>query len=270
MIRQSILAGTWYPEKQNELKNLIRDMLAEGEDPGIETEIRGMISPHAGYAFSGLTAAAGYRQLQGRSYDHVIIISPQHRYGDARYLTSAADGYETPLGVVPVNRAIIADLMQMLPLNAVQRDTEHAVEIQLPFLQTVLQSFDIVPLMVGPAGVYDCDDLIAALQAVCAGERTLLVASSDLHHLNDYRQVEKQDGKLIAALEKYDMIAVKQMLDRPDCTVCGKVPVTAVMAVLQQSGAEHLRVVQRTNSADVTGQRVRGQYTVGYLSALMY
>ncbi|MBN2416966.1 AmmeMemoRadiSam system protein B [bacterium] len=270
MIRHSILAGTWYPGDRDELKECVVAMLDGAEDCSIGAEIRGVIVPHAGYAYSGETAAAGYRQLRGRSYDHVIILSPRHRYGDARYVTSAATAYATPLGEVPVNQEILSTLSCDIELERVSRDDEHAIEIQLPFLQTVLHAFDIVPLMVGHAGLDDADDLIEALFSVCTGRRVLLVASSDLHHLDDYRRVARQDGELAAALERYDIRAVKDILEGYDCTVCGKVPITAVLTVLRRMGARHLQIIQRTTSAEVTGERIRGQYTVGYLSAVLY
>ncbi|MBN1896041.1 AmmeMemoRadiSam system protein B [bacterium] len=267
--RPSILSGSWFPRNPGELTGTVRDFLRKAKKTEIPGRILGMISPHAGYVYSGPAAAYGYKTLKGRKYDTVVILGPQHRMFGKRYVVTDASHYETPLGKVPVNRDALKQLALDVPLYPVSLDNEHSIEIQLPFLQTVLSSFDLIPVMIGHDDVFNVQDLVQALHRFSRNREVLIIASSDMHHMNDYRQVKERDAQIIAALESFRLDGILEKLAEPDCSVCGKVAISVLLQVSRLLGAKSLKILKHNNSGDITGEQSPGQYTVGYLSAVI-
>jgi Memo-like protein len=146
-IRRSVIAGSWYPGTESGLARAVDGYLAGVDQPPVSGQLLGLISPHAGYAYSGQTAAYAYHQLQGWQIDTVVLLGPSHRAWVGDYAVSAEDAYETPLGLVPLDHDLIAALRNRIALQPVRRDAEHSLEIQLPFLQRQLGEFRLVPIM---------------------------------------------------------------------------------------------------------------------------
>jgi AmmeMemoRadiSam system protein B len=235
----------------------------------------GLISPHAGYAYSGQTAAYAYHQLQGLRVDTVVLMGPSHRAWVGDYAVSAEDAYETPLGLVPLDRAFIAELDERVSLQPVRHDAEHSLEIQLPFLQRQLHSFRLVPIMISADDPATARRLASALSEIIrqrseGGERVLLVASSDMHHIDNYDQVVHRDQLVVDAVAAYDLEALTPLLMDPRCSVCGRMPILAALHAGKALAADAVQVLYHTTSGDVTGQRQPGQYTVGYMAAAIY
>ncbi len=266
-VRRSVVAGTWYPGEPSMLQKTIKDYFDNVGDNRVEGRVVGLISPHAGYTFSGQVAAYGYKQIAGSSFDVVVLIGPIHQMLFGKYLISSADCYETPLGRVSIEKKLVEQLKDQIEITEVGSENEHSIEIQLPFLQVALKDFSILPIMVGLIDPYGVDDIVMSLSNVLKDKNFLLVASSDLHHISDYREVEKRDEELISALSRFDYEEIMDVLSRPDSTVCGRVPIAITISVAKRMGADRLHVLSHTNSAEITGQRIPGQYTVGYLSA---
>jgi AmmeMemoRadiSam system protein B len=187
-------------------------------------------------------------------------MGPSHRAWVGDYSVSAESAYETPLGRVPLDQAFIAELDARLPLRRIQRDAEHSLEIQLPFLQQQLADFQLVPIMLSA-------DIL--LRSEGSG-RILLVASSDLHHIDNYDEVVRHDQPVVDAIAAYDLQALTPLLMAPGCSVCGRMPILTALHAAQALGADAVKVLHHTNSGDVTGQRWPGQYTVGYMAAAIY
>ena len=274
-IRPSVIAGSWYPGTKDALARTVDDYLAKVDQEPVAGELLGLVSPHAGYAYSGQTAAYAYHQLEGRTFDTVVLMGPSHRAWVGEYAASEEDAYATPLGLVPLDRAFLAALDGRLPLHRVRRDAEHSIEIQLPFLQRQLDGFALVPILMNADGAAAAQHLAAALAEVvreraAEGRRTLLVASSDLHHIPDYQEVVRRDRAVVDAVAAYDLEALARRLMDPASTVCGRIPILAVLHAARQLGADATRVLHHTTSGDVTGQRTAGQYTVGYMAAAVY
>lgn len=274
-IRRSVIAGSWYPGTERSLARAVDGYLAQVDQPPVAGKLLGLISPHAGYAYSGQTAAYAYHQLQGRRVDTVVLMGPSHRawYGD--YATSAEEAYETPLGMVPVDLEFAAELAAQLPLRRVQHDAEHSLEIQLPFLQRQLASFRLVPILIGADDPAAARALAAALATILRaraqeGKQTLLVASSDMHHIEQYDEVVRRDRPVVEAVAAYDLQALTRLLMDRHCSVCGRMPILAALHAGRDLGADSVKVLHHTNSGDVTGQRAAGQYTVGYMAAAIY
>jgi AmmeMemoRadiSam system protein B len=273
--RRSVYAGSWYPGTKESLTRAVDEYLADVDQPLVAGELLGLISPHAGYDFSGRTAAYAYYQLQGRQVDTVVLLGPSHRAWVGDSAISNESAYETPLGLVPLDRAFIDDLAGRSSLRPVEGDVEHSLEIQIPFLQRQLGEFRLVPIMMSASDPVIAQQLAAGLADVIRrraddGKRTLLVASSDLHHIKNYDEVVRRDQAVVDAVNAYDLLRLRSLLMDPGCTVCGWMPILTVLHAAKGLGADNVKVLHHTNSGDVTGQRWPGQYTVGYMAAAVY
>lgn len=266
-IRPSVIAGQWYPGTARELQRTVERFYANVEPLDLPGELVGLISPHAGYDYSGQVAAHAYAQARSRPFDTVAILSPVHRIPLGRFAVTSAAAYETPLGLVEVDEDLVADLGDSVHLNRVGYDGEHSLEIQLPFLQVALQSFSLLPIMIGDTSFQAAQELGAALARVLRDRQALIVASTDLHHIDDYAAVVRRDQVVVDAIATFDMDRIREALSPWDCSVCGRIPVYAMLTAAQALGADQVRILHHTNSGDVTGVRTRGQYTVGYLAA---
>jgi len=245
------------------------------DQAAVEGALVGLVSPHAGYAYSGQTAAYAYRQLAGRTYDTVVLMGPSHRAWVGNYATSAEDAYQTPLGQVALDRAFIEDLADRVKIGQVQADMEHSLEIQLPFLQRQLAEFRLVPLMMSADDRAAARRLAEALAEIvrarqAAGQHCLLVASSDLHHIENYDEVVRRDQAVVEAVEDYDLERLGEVLMAPGSSVCGRMAILTTMHAGRLLGADTSQVLYHTNSGDVSGRREPGQYTVGYMAAAIY
>lgn len=274
-IRRSAIAGSWFPDSERGLASTVDDYLAHVSQSLIPGNLLGLISPHAGYAYSGQTAAHAYRQLQGRKINTVILIGPSHRAWVGDYAVNAEDAYETPLGLVHLDKAFIGELEQSLPLQRIRADGEHSLEIQLPFLQRQLGDFLLVPIMTSADDPPKARRLAAALAETVRKQsnepgRIVLVASSDLHHIDNYDEVVRRDQQVVEAISAYDLDTLTTLLMAPGCSVCGRMPILTVLQAARELGADSVRILDHTNSGNVTGQRRPGQYTVGYMAAAIY
>ncbi len=274
-IRHSVLAGTWYPRTQQELASTVDRYLARVQAPPLRGELLALVSPHAGYAYSGQTAAYAYHQLAGQRADTVVLMGPSHRAWVGNYALSSQDAYETPLGLVPLDQDFIANLAAEVPVQRIERDAEHSLEIQLPFLQRQLGDFSLVPIMMSaddPAVARRLGTVLTGLirQRQAQDGRVLLVASSDLHHIENYEEVVRRDQAVLDAVADYDLEALSRVLMGPGSTVCGRIPILAAFHAANELGADRAEVLHHTTSGDVTGDRRPGQYTVGYMAAAVY
>jgi AmmeMemoRadiSam system protein B len=171
---------------------------------------------------------------------------------------------------VDIDHGLVDALGQQVPVNRVGYDAEHSLEIQLPFLQLALGRFRLLPVMVGTSSLDAGRQLGEALAELLDGKSALLVASTDLHHIDDYQEVQRRDQLVVDAIGSFDLERVREVLSPRDCTVCGRVPVYAVLTAATALGATEATVLYHTTSGDVTGMRTPGQYTVGYMAAAIY
>jgi AmmeMemoRadiSam system protein B len=226
-----------------------------------------LISPHAGYIYSGQVAAYGFKQLIGKSYSVVVILAPMHQMIFGKYIVHKARSYQTPLGEIPIHQEYVELLSKHVELDFVEKESEHSLEIQLPFLQIAIGDFSLLPIMIGYGDLAHCEDLIEALVEILKESSFIIIASTDLHHIPNYKEVKRKDQEVVMAMKTYDLKLIKNILSKEECTVCGRLPVFITMNVLKKLGATDVIVLNQTTSADVTGEKASGQYAVGYLSA---
>jgi AmmeMemoRadiSam system protein B len=265
------------PSRQAELSALLDRMLANAISPPIEGELMGLIAPHAGYAFSGQTAAYSYKQAEGRDSRRVILIGPSHFADLGPQAVNSSSFYATPLGEVELDADAMSNLGRRVGFNFVPSDREHSLEMQLPFLQKTIGSFKLVPIMmsqpfyiVGIRARNVCEELGAALSEVI-DSKTLMVASSDLSHLHDYDAVTYFDQGFENLISDFNIGGlIDYMINEGECRACGDVGIITVLMAAKARGANKVAILHRTNSGEVTGVRTPGQYTVGYMAAAIY
>jgi MEMO1 family protein len=282
-IRSSAIAGAWYPGSAPVLRRTIEGYLDQVHPVALPGRLMALVSPHAGYAYSGPTAAHAYAQLRAASaktspVNRVVLLGPLHRpiWGGRHgaFMVPAEDAYRTPLGDVPLDRAFINALGRKTVLTPVREDEEHSLEIQLPFLQVALGDFSLVPIMLGehfsdPRAAAQVDGLAAALAGlVDAG--TLLVASTDLSHLDNYTDVVRTDRRLVDLVAAFDVDGLAYALAEEEVQACGATGLIAVLEASRKLGAAGARVLSYAASGDITGDKRPGVYTVGYLAAAVY
>jgi hypothetical protein len=268
-IRESVIAGTWYPGHAAKLTAEIRRHLGAARVTPLTGSLIGLIVPHAGYRYSGGVAAYAYKLLQDHPCERVIIVAPSHRALFQGASIYALGGYRTPLGVVALDRELIDALfaedasIRYVPQADAQ---EHSLEIQLPFLQVVNREFRLTPIVMGEQTAANCRMLAAALAKVCRGRRVLLVASSDLSHFHSYDAAKRLDRVVLERVASFDPEGLQRELNAGSCEACGAGPMIAVMQVARQLGASRCQVLHYANSGDVTGDH---SGVVGYMSAAL-
>ena len=253
VIREAAVAGQFYPGNAGELGTIVEQYLDEAQaEPGPQP--KALIVPHAGYIYSGPVAASAYARI--RPYHdritRVVLLGPCHRVPVRGLALSGADVFRTPLGDVPLDKAVSAGLH--LPAIEVLDEThtfEHSLEVHLPFLQTLLDYFELVPIVVGNASP---ETVAEVLEALWGGPETLIVISSDLSHYLDYKTAMKRDQATCEAIEQFDQKSIG-----PE-DACGCHPIGG-MLVLARRRRMTVETLDLRNSGDTAGPMAQ---VVGY------
>jgi AmmeMemoRadiSam system protein B len=254
-VRPPAVAGTFYPAEPGVLGRMVAEQLAKASVAEDESVPRALIAPHAGYVYSGPVAASGYARLAPlrSTIRRVVLLGPSHRVPLRGIAAPAADAFETPLGRVPVDRKTV-ERLATLPQVAVRDDAhrlEHSLEVHLPFLQSVLGDFSLVPLVVGDAPPEDVAEVIELLwDDPC----TFVVVSSDLSHYQPYEVARRLDAATSQAIEDLRPEAIG-----PD-EACGCYPVRGLLLAARRRGLV-CRTVDLRSSGDTAGPR---DQVVGY------
>lgn len=272
-IRPSPIAGQWYSGDARELGREVDSYLAAAQLPAIEGEVVALVAPHAGHIYSGPVAAYAFRAVAGQHYDLVAVVSPMHRMAPAPLLTTAHGAYATPLGPVWVSAEAVGELDRTLGtrlgfgLTPIARDSEHSLEIELPFLQRALDGdFQLLPVMMRDQEPQVARALGQALADLLRGRRALLVASTDLSHFYPAEAAEKMDSEMLRQVEALSPEGLYRAEDEGRGYACGLGPVAAVLWAALELGAASARVVRYATSGDVTGDFTS---VVGYGAALV-
>ncbi len=270
-VRLPAVAGTWYSDSPATLRSTIEKWFGQGAEAEVEGEIVGLLAPHAGYAYSGQTAAVAYRQLSGKQYDAVVIIGPSHREYFSGISVFSGEGYRTPLGVATVDRELAAAIASQDALIALgeagHRGSEHSIEVQIPFLQIALPGVKIVPIAMLDDSWDTCRRLGAAIAAAARGRKVLVVASSDLYHGESYTSCHETDQRTLAQVAQFDPEGLCAGGRTGKYSACGIGPIAAMQHAARLLGASKVKVLAHTTSGDVTGQK--SGYVVGYGAAIV-
>jgi len=252
-IRSAAVAGLFYPADAAQLHSEIQAMLAAAEQSTAAP--KALIVPHAGYIYSGPIAASAFAQLRGISdrIERVVLLGPCHRVPLRGLATSSADYFETPLGRIKIDREAIDRItsLQQVEEFDLTHQQEHSLEVQLPFLQEVLDRFTLVPLVVGDASAEEVSEV---LEQLWGGDETLIVISSDLSHYHDYNTARAMDSETCEAIEALEPAAIHY--DQ----ACGRNPVTGLLLAARKHGLQATTLDLR-NSGDTAGDK---SSVVGY------
>ena len=275
-MRKPVVAGLFYPSREDELIEQIRmcfldRKIGPGDLPGpVETSLQrpiGLVSPHAGYIYSGPVAAWGFLEAAKLGKPSlVVIIGPNHTGLGKRVGIWPSGFWETPLGRVPVSE----EAVEIILTNSryAEQDTlshlkEHSIEVQLPFLQFVFGDFSIVPICLMDQSPTVVEDLAFAVRELMKKfDDVLIIASTDLNHYEDQKTTLRKDSLVVEAVEKRDSRLLYEYLVKEDISMCGYGGV-AVLLNLDFSG---VRILKHATSGDVSGDTLE---VVGYLSAIL-
>jgi AmmeMemoRadiSam system protein B len=251
-IRKPAVAGLFYPAAANELHIQVDSLLHQAKSSA-QPPPKALIVPHAGYVYSGPIAATAYAQLRAapNRIHRVVLLGPSHRVAFQGLAATSASIFRTPLGDIPIESATqLADLPQVQTLDAAHAN-EHSLEVQLPFLQTVLSDFSLIPLVVGDASYAD---IAQVLDRLWGGPETLIVISSDLSHYHDYHTAQRMDRATTQAIENLQ----PERIDYEQA--CGRMPVGGLLLAARARGLQ-VDTLDLRNSGDTAGPR---DQVVGY------
>ena len=266
-IRPPAVSGTWYPGSAAALAAAVDGYLARVDPAPRLRNLTAIVAPHAGLMYSGPVAAHAYRQLQGRQIDVVVLVGPSHFIGFEGVAVYRRGGFDSPLGVAPIDEACAARLMEASPLvreHATAHGREHSLEMQLPFVRRVLPHASIVPLVMGWQTAAAATELGRALAVALQGVAAVLVASTDLSHYQDAATARALDTRVISQVERFSPDGLQALLDANPDHACGGGPTVAVMRAARALGARDAVILNYADSGDVSGDK---SAVVGYVAA---
>ncbi len=253
MVRDPAVAGTFYLDNPAQLRQMVQHYLTQGK--GSTLRPKALIAPHAGYPYSGPIAGSAYRSLLPlrKQITRVVLLGPSHHVAFHGLAAPTSTAFRTPLGEIAVDQtaiAEIADLSQLYQLDQ-PHQAEHSLEVQLPFLQEVLGTFSLIPLVVGMA---EPSAVAEVLERLWGGDETLIVVSSDLSHYLPYAAAQQMDSSSSEAIEQLDEHRLQHE------SACGRMPINGLLHLAKQRRLQEETVDVR-NSGDTAGDKSR---VVGY------
>ncbi|MFC1513872.1 AmmeMemoRadiSam system protein B [candidate division KSB1 bacterium] len=268
-IRIPSAAGKFYPDDKKTLNSTLNKFLDRSETRKVSGDINALIIPHAGIEYSGQVAAEAYKYVSNRKYDAVVIIAPSHFESFPKVSIFPGNGLKTPLGTVNIHKELAESIKRSCEIVSFSNQgyyNEHALEIQLPFIQTVLPGTPVVPLVMGYQNFGYSFYLGKSLAAALKGRNILFVASTDLSHFHEYEEAKQLDKNIADLISGYDPMLLSQKIFSGEAEACGGGPLIAVMTAAQLLGSNHAEVIRYANSGDITNEK---RSVVGYLSAVI-
>ncbi len=274
-VRQPAVAGRFYPANAQHLRAEIETYVTARADASplqSEPKIRalGCVVPHAGYIYSGHVAGAVYRRLELPR--RLVILCPNHT-GRGQPLAIMSEGaWHTPLGDASIDEAMAGQLKSRMPLLAEDQEAhryEHALEVQLPFLQVLVPGFQFVPITVGTSNfeVLSALGVVIGSVAAEAGEPVLIIASSDMNHYESDDVTRVKDRRAIDQMLTLDPRGLYDTVHQSNISMCGYGPAVAMMTAARKLGADHAELIRYATSGDVSGDR---EMVVGYAGIAVY
>lgn len=272
-IRRPVVSGTFYPSNLRELKSLLEQLFSSTKAKVLQlpqfSKIIGIVSPHAGYEYSGYVAAKGYSLLKSHipSPSRVIILGPNHRGIGSIISSSTKEYWTTPLGNVKVDVEGVKQLLKfskIIDLDEFSHTYEHSIEVQLPFLQHMYGTdFKIIPICMMEQDKHFAVEVANAILNIFDPEKDIIVASSDFTHYESQNDAQRKDSALISYIEKLDVDGFYDCLYNMNITACGFGPIAVLMVVSKNLGMTGSRLVSYMTSGDVIGDY---DQVVGYAS----
>lgn len=274
--RTPAVAGIFYPSKPLELTQLIEQSFRDrkfgpGKMPPSESKRRiyGVISPHAGYVYSGAVAANGFYEASSMDFNNVVMVGPNH-YGIGTEVAIMHDGvWETPLGQIEINPYLASEISKhsgIVNFDDFAHSRDHCLEVQIPFLQYIKKNeFKIVPIVLILQDLETAMDIGKSIAQTTANTNTLLIASSDFTHYETNSEAYRKDGELINAILSLDISKFYAVLERLVVSACGFGAIASVMKAVKDLGATKGELLKYATSGNITGDM---NAVVGYSSII--
>jgi AmmeMemoRadiSam system protein B len=261
MIRQPAVANQFYPGDERSLKRELSARIKEGQK---KEKVVAIISPHAGYMYSGDVAGAVFSVAEIPK--DIIVMGPNHHGLGSPYAIMAQGTWQMPGGEVPINEELAALLIEEsrhLKADAQAHLHEHSIEVQLPFAQYVMPGVALVPLVLGRADYGICEEIGEAIARALKsyGKPVVLIASTDMTHYESQQSAKQKDQLAIDRITAMDPAGLLDTVTRNNITMCGVVPTTITLIAAKEMGATKARLIQYATSGDVSGDY---SYVVGY------
>lgn len=267
MIRKPAVAGQFYPSNPK----ILRDEIAKYIDEKIPKKVvKGIVAPHAGYIYSGKVAGEVYSQIE--IPDRLIILSPNHTGLGVPFSIMNQGEWQLPFGNAKIDENLANKLMNecdLLEVDLMAHAREHALEVQLPFIQYLKNDFTFVPITLSHVSLKDCQELGQAIAKIIQKEKDsiLIVASSDMNHYQDRETTIKKDEWAIREILKRDPTALYNVVHQKDISMCGIIPATVMLTATNQLGATQAKLIDHKTSGDVSGDY---EHVVGYAGVIIY
>lgn len=270
-VRESAVAGSWYAGSADRLRAEVEGFLADVPEQKVDGELVGLISPHAGLVYSGPVAAYAYSLLRGAKDLTVLMVGPSHRVGFEGCAVWATGAWRTPLGTIPIDEELCSRLVDSGFARADEDPhlREHSLEMQLPFLQHVVDDLRIVPVLMGwqtRATAFGLAEELARAVDSDPGS-VLLLASSDLSHYHPAPVANEMDALVVDDVDRFDPEGLMRRLEERHEHACGGGPIVAILDGARRLGANESTVLRYADSGDA-GPRDKS-HVVGYLAAAL-
>jgi AmmeMemoRadiSam system protein B len=270
LVKPPNVAGQFYPGEAAELRAAVESRLDAGAPTLAADDVVAVVTPHAGYEYSGGVAATAFRQLRGRRPATVVLLGPSHYCASGGIATGTYDGYETPLGVAEVDAAFVAAVAERCPDVTVSNAPfakEHCLEVQLPFVQTLFPEARVAPFIFcrHDAGAAERFGRALAEAAQAAEGEVLIVTTCDLSHYHPYEEAVALDRAFLATFERFDAAEVYRGSAEGKFEIDAPGAIAATFRCAKELGAAKAVALEYKNSGDVTGEASRG--VVGYVAA---
>lgn len=271
-IKRPNVSGQFYAADPQKLSSEIEEFFQRADVTPVDKHIDIIIVPHAGYIYSGGVAAYGFKAASRNKYATIVILAPSHYVGFDGISVGLQDGFQTPLGVVDVDRTFAQRLIDedgKFRFAPEPFEREHALEVEIPFLQKTFKNFKIVPVIMGQPDFALLEKFAASLDKIIDTRKdVLVVVSTDLSHYHPDIKARTMDASVIKAITSLDAKAVWEGCQlRSAMEMCGFVPATAALLYARQHGLAQAQMLRYANSGDVTGER---DSVVGYTSVIIY
>ncbi|MCK5051819.1 MAG: AmmeMemoRadiSam system protein B [Candidatus Cloacimonetes bacterium] len=271
MNRNPVVAGSFYPGDSSVLRKLINDYLQNAIIKDDQGDVLGVISPHAGYVYSGQCAAFSFKALKKKDFDLAVIIAPSHRFADFDFSIGDYDEYLTPLGGVIVAKDIVNELKDKYNMRTsiYANNIEHSLEVQLPFLQQIKPDAKIVPIILGEQNPENSKRLANILAEYFKGRlnKTVFIISSDLSHYYKSEIATEMDTKIAENLENLDINKMEEDMQLGYIEACGMGGILTLMNLAKELNYTGTTNLDYRNSGEVSGDY---KQVVGYLSSCVY
>jgi hypothetical protein len=265
MSRPPRVAGQFYPSDPARLRAIVDQLLADAPTSDLPRRPAAVVAPHAGYVYSGSVAGAAFRAAANRIVETVVVVAPSHRDAFDGASVFSGDAYETPLGRIPIDVVARTELQRLAPrhvqIGEAGHREEHAIEVQLPFVQAVFPGAMLLPITMLDRSRELCRELGVAIARLAAGHPMLLVASSDLYHGPSRHRCEASDARTLDAVRRAAPDDFLAGVADGSCQACGAGPIAVALHAAQAEGEATAEVLMHRTSADVTDD---DSYVVGY------